>query len=191
MLVADVSGHGVPAALIASMVKVAFVAQSAHADDPALVLAGMNQIFCGRLERQFITAAYVYIDVIRERLRYGAAGHPPALLVNRNGDVDEITENGVVLGQFPEWPYASIEREFRSGDRLILYTDGVIEATDEQGRFFDPERLRTFAGSGLDRSADAFVGALVNRISEWSGRTAARGFDDDVTVVVVDRASRS
>jgi phosphoserine phosphatase RsbU/P len=192
VLVADVSGHGVPAALIASMVKIALVAQSPHADDPALVLAGMNQIFCGRLERQFVTAAYVYIDVIHERLRYGAAGHPPALLVNGNGDINEMAENGVMLGHFPRWTYTSIEREFRPGDRLILYTDGLIEATDQQGRFFDPERLRAFTCSGLDRrSADAFAGALVSHVSRWSGRTAARGFDDDVTVVVVDRLPHS
>jgi sigma-B regulation protein RsbU (phosphoserine phosphatase) len=187
ILVADVSGHGVPAALIASMVKVAFVAQSAHADHPGRVLAGMNAIFCGRLERQFITAAYVYIDVPGGSLRYGAAGHPPALLVNKDAGVDELTENGVMLGHFPEWPYSFIARPFRSGDRLILYTDGVIEATNRMGEFFDPARLRGFASHQSAGPADAFAGALVRHVTEWSGRTSAQGFDDDVTVVVVDR----
>src|SRR5205085_9968832 len=75
ILVADVSGHGVPAALIASMVKVALVAQSAHADDPARVLSGLNQVFCGRLDRHFVTAAYAFLEPAAGRLRYGAAGH--------------------------------------------------------------------------------------------------------------------
>jgi sigma-B regulation protein RsbU (phosphoserine phosphatase) len=191
VLVADVSGHGVPAALIASMVKVALVAQSAHGDDPARVLAGMNKIFCGRLERQFVTAAYVYIDAADGRLRYGAAGHPPALLVHDQGDTEEIAENGVLLGHFPQWTYTFVERAFRPGDRLILYTDGLIEATDTQGEFFDPHRLRALAGTGRDEGADAFADALVSHVTTWSGRTPARGFDDDVTVVVVDRLSIS
>jgi phosphoserine phosphatase RsbU/P len=191
VLVADVSGHGVPAALIASMVKVALVAQATHGDDPARVLAGMNQIFCGRLERQFVTAAYVYIDAIDGRLRYGAAGHPPALLVHVEGGIEEIAENGVMLGHFPQWTYTSIDRAFQPGDRLILYTDGLIEATDARGDFFDSHRLRAFAGTEPDRNTDAFAGALVNHVTAWSGRTAAQGFDDDVTVVVVDRLSSS
>jgi sigma-B regulation protein RsbU (phosphoserine phosphatase) len=191
VLVADVSGHGVPAALIASMVKVALVAQSTHAADPARVLAGLNQILCGRLERQFVTAAYVYIDGIDGRLRYGAAGHPPALLVHDGAGVEEITENGVMLGQFPQWSYTSVERPFRPGDRLILYTDGLTEATDVRGDFFDATRLCAFAHTGRDRSVDAFAGELVSHVSEWSGRTVTRGFDDDVTVVVIDRLPNS
>jgi sigma-B regulation protein RsbU (phosphoserine phosphatase) len=187
LLVADVSGHGVPAALIASMVKVALLAQSPHADAPALVLSGMNQIFCGQLERQFVTAAYVYVDAAADRLRYAAAGHPPALLVSRDGTVDEIAENGVMLGHFPNWPYASIERAFAAGDRLILYTDGLIEASDAHGDFFDCDRLRAFAGRRSNGGADAFAGALVSHVREWSGRGERRGFDDDVTIVVVDR----
>jgi len=190
VLVADVSGHGVPAALIASMVKVALVAQTGHADDPARVMAGMNQIFCGRLERQFVTAAYVYMDAGDGRLRYAAAGHPPALLVRAKGDVEEIAENGVMLGHFPDWTYSFVERTFESGDRLILYTDGVIEATDGHGEFFDGDRFRAFAGTERARDSNAFAGALVNHVTAWSGR-AARGFDDDVTVVVVDRLSAS
>lgn len=191
ILVADVSGHGVPAALIASMVKVAFAAQMPHAENPARVLAGMNQVFCGWLERQFVTAVYVYVDAMDGQLRYGAAGHPPALLVNQEGRSDEIAENGVMLGHFPEWTYTSVERSFRPGDRLILYTDGLIEATDPRGDFFDAERLLAFARTSRAADAGGFADALLSHVSAWSERTAARGFDDDVTVVVIDRVSRS
>src|SRR5262249_20080141 len=148
-----------------SMVKVALVAQSSHADDPALVLAGMNQIFCGRLDRHFVTAAYVYVDALNGRLRYGAAGHPPALLVSRSGDVEEITANGVLLGHFPHGTSQSVERGFREGARLILYTDGLIEATDAHGDFFDRERLHTFARHTSVSTADAFASALVSHVS--------------------------
>jgi sigma-B regulation protein RsbU (phosphoserine phosphatase) len=190
ILVADVSGHGVPAALIASMVKVALVAQAGHGDDPASVLNGMNQIFCGRLERQFVTAAYVFVDTSDGRLRYGAAGHPPALLVNRDGEADDIAENGVMLGHFPDWTYTWVERPFRPGDRLILYTDGLIEASDARGEFFDAERLRAFARSSPTRDSSAFVDALITHVSRWTDPAGSRGFDDDVTVVVVDRLPR-
>jgi sigma-B regulation protein RsbU (phosphoserine phosphatase) len=189
VLIADVSGHGVPAALIASMVKVALVAQSPFGDDPARVLLGMNQIFCGRLERQFVTAAYAYLEPAHARLRYWAAGHPPALLVDAGGRVAEVANNGVMLGHFPDWPYTSIEQRFAAGDRLILYTDGLVEATDERGEFFDAERLCSLARDGRRQSADAFADMLIHGIGAWTGRAAAGRFADDGTIVVVDRVA--
>jgi phosphoserine phosphatase RsbU/P len=189
VLVADVSGHGVPAALIASMVKVAFMSQSDHADDPARVLTAMNKVFCGQLERHFVTAAYAFVDAKAERFRYGAAGHPPAVLVGRGGEVEDVVANGVMLGHFPNWCYTFLERPFLEGDRLILYTDGLIEAANERGEFFDAAGLLAFSRNGHARNAEAFADALVNHVSAWSGRSPARGFDDDVTLVVVDRVA--
>ena len=77
LLIADVSGHGVPAALIASMVKLAATSQRTLASDPAALLSGMNAALHGNTQSQFVTAAYVYLDAQREELRYSAAGHPP------------------------------------------------------------------------------------------------------------------
>ncbi|HEV7676056.1 MAG TPA: SpoIIE family protein phosphatase, partial [Candidatus Angelobacter sp.] len=79
VLIADVSGHGVPAALSASMVKVAIKAQRDWADDPARVLTGLNSILCGNLQGQFVTAGYLYLDPGRGALAYAGAGHPPLL----------------------------------------------------------------------------------------------------------------
>ena len=99
LLIADVSGHGVPAALIASMVKVAATAQRANAVDPARFLAGMNGVLCGNTQEQFVTAAYIHLDSRSGTLQYSAAGHP-AMLLLRQGKVIEIVENGLILAAF-------------------------------------------------------------------------------------------
>ena len=84
LLIADVSGHGVPAALIASMVKMAAISQKAQADHPAALLAGMNSALCGNTQGQYVTAAYVYLDAHARELHYSAAGHP-AMFLLRSG----------------------------------------------------------------------------------------------------------
>ena len=94
LLIADVSGHGVPAALIASMVKMAATSQRDNAADPARLLAGMNAALCGNTQKQFVTAAYVHLDSISGTLRYSAAGHPPMLLLRR-GEVKEIVREWI------------------------------------------------------------------------------------------------
>ena len=129
VLVADVSGHGVPAALSASMVKVAIHAQSERVRNPAEVLSGLNSILCGNLQGQFVTAAYAFIDVAQQQLSYSAAGHPPLLLWRaREAKVQSIEENGLILGLFPGCEYKTLNCTFDGSDRFLLYTDGLIEA---------------------------------------------------------------
>ena len=99
LLIADVSGHGVPAALIASMVKMAATSQRANANNPAELLSGMNAALCGNTQNQFVTAAYVHLDSEAGELRYSAAGHPPMLLL-RAGEVTAVEENGLMLAVF-------------------------------------------------------------------------------------------
>jgi sigma-B regulation protein RsbU (phosphoserine phosphatase) len=118
ILIADVTGHGVPAALIASMLKVAFAGQISHARVPARVIAGLNQALCGKFEDHFVTAAYLYVDLDTKILRYAGAGHPPLLFRSHsNGGAQAIEQNGLFLGMFPEAEYSSIEIPVRAGDR--------------------------------------------------------------------------
>ena len=97
LFIADVSGHGVPAALIASMVKMAAISQRECATHPAQVLTGMNRTLFGNTQGQYVTAAYASLDADGELLYYAAAGHP-AMLLLREGKVTEISENGLLLG---------------------------------------------------------------------------------------------
>jgi hypothetical protein len=186
ILVADVSGHGVPAALIASMVKVAVSSQVEHAHDPGRVLQGVNQILCGSLERQFVTAAYVFIDLEARRLTGATAGHPPVLLWSAgDGRLVELGASGILLGHFPDAEYTPVEHQIADGDRVVLYTDGVIEATNQQGEFFDPQRLREFVVGYPGGPSETFCGALLGHLSSWCERGPhTGGFEDDITFVV-------
>src|SRR6201994_2411798 len=100
ILVADVSGHGMPAALIASMLKIALSSQVGHAADPAKVLLGLNETLCGKFQHHFVTAAYVFIDMEGGTLTYAGAGHPPLLLWGGPDGVRSVEENGLFLGKF-------------------------------------------------------------------------------------------
>ena len=109
VLVADVTGHGVPAALIASMVKVALASQQSCADRPAQVLTGINRALCGRLAGRYVTAAYLFVDDRAGVVRYAAAGHPPMLQMGAARGVRRIEENGVLLGFLEDADYADTE----------------------------------------------------------------------------------
>jgi sigma-B regulation protein RsbU (phosphoserine phosphatase) len=183
VLVADVSGHGVPAALIASMVKVALAAQQDRAGRPAAVLSGMNDALCGRLGGQYVTAAYLYIDVAAGLVRYAAAGHPPLLRAARAGaPVQEVQQNGLPLGLMEVSPYEETESALVGGERFLLYTDGLIEAANDADDEFGLERVKATIAAGIGRSSEAALDSLLGAMDAWSGRPAR----DDVTLVLVD-----
>lgn len=180
LFIADVSGHGVPAALIASMVKMAAVSQQLNASHPAQLLTGMNAALCGNSQDQFVTAAYAYLDAESSQLRYAAAGHP-AMLLLRAGTVSEIAENGLILAASAGAAYSEITLPLVPGDRLLLYTDGLVEARNAEGKLLGDEAfMATFAAtSGLspEQAADRLIAAA----QHW-----AKTQDDDLTVIVCD-----
>jgi phosphoserine phosphatase RsbU/P len=183
ILVADASGHGVPAALIASMVKVALAAQREHADRPAVVLSGMNKALCGHLAGQYVTAAYLFIDTCSRVIRYAAAGHPPMLrAARRDGSADELEENGLMLGFVEGTPYSEVEQPLRPDDRFLLYTDGLIEAANAADELFGLDRLKATLAAAAGLQPHAATDALLTTVDTWSGQPPA----DDVTMLLVD-----
>jgi serine phosphatase RsbU (regulator of sigma subunit) len=184
ILVADVAGHGVPAALVASMVKLAFATQSAEAHDPAALLTSMNRVLCRHVERAFVTAVYAVVDTARATVTSANAGHPSLLVGRADGRVEAIDERGLVLGFFDQAPYANAERPLFAGDRILLYTDGVPEAQNAHGEFFDSDRLRAWLAR--DGDAASIAESALRDLRRFRG---ADGFDDDVTLVVARCAS--
>jgi serine phosphatase RsbU (regulator of sigma subunit) len=186
ILVADVSGHGMPAALIASMLKVAFAGQVDSARDPVKVLSGLNATLYGKFQRHYVTAAYAVIDMEKQSVCYAGAGHPPLLLRDgASGEVRRLLENGLFLGYFPDVQFASIESPFRPGDWLLLYTDGISEMMNPAGDLFGFKRLSRFLAEHAISPAAQFAGNLLDELATWSGHDTGREAEDDLTLLAV------
>ena len=174
-LVADVSGHGVPAALIASMMKIAVSSQSRFAHEPATLLREVNRTLRGEVRRVFVTATYLYFDMERRCVNVANAGHPPPLLL-RDGEIRELGPHGVVLGRF-DATYSSESLDLQPCDRIVAFTDGVTEALNARGEAFGEERLRELIRGG------ATAQDIARRVREWRDEKSEA---DDVTLLVAD-----
>lgn len=186
VLVADVSGHGMPAALIASMLKIALAAQSEWADDPAKVLTGLNQSLCGKFHDHYITAVYVYLDMDKRRMRYAGAGHSPILMFDGvTGQTRELDENGFFLSWVADATYNAREIPLGKGDWIILYSDGITETVNRIEEEFGRDRFRAFVEANSYLPPEEFADKVLTDILKWSGRTQAEEPDDDVTLVAL------
>jgi sigma-B regulation protein RsbU (phosphoserine phosphatase) len=179
ILVADVSGHGVPAALVACMLKVCFAAQRNNAADPAAILSGLSLMLRGSLGGQYLTAACAAIDMKAHTITYAGAGHPPTLLARgTTGELVLLAENGLFIGPFPNAAYANISVRFSSGDSLLLYTDGITEASDSNGEEFGGDKLGQFLLQSNGFEPAVILDRLFEQITTGSQQ-------DDLTAVLV------
>lgn len=191
ILIADVSGHGLPAALIASMLQVALTAQIGHASEPGRVLAGLNKALCGKFKQDFVTAAYLFVDMERSFMSYAGAGHPPLLLwQGRIGSASEVSENGLLLGHFPEETYSTVQVPVQPGDRAILYTDGILEARNLSEEMFGVDRFKEFLKDNHELGADQLADSLLGELSRWSEHPKGEDQQDDITVLAIDFSGR-
>ncbi|MEO8217984.1 MAG: PP2C family protein-serine/threonine phosphatase [Acidobacteriota bacterium] len=183
LFIADVSGHGIPAALLASMLKMALATQSDHIREPARLLSALNQLLCGRMERNFITAAYAAIDTKSWTMLVAGAGHPRPLLRRAKESISELRTSGPVLGRFKQAGYDEVSAVLNPSDALVLYTDGLTEMQAKTGEQWGETRL--FNSPSL-RGAEGERGLqdLVREASDWSETDQ---FDDDVTLVILCR----
>ena len=175
VLVADVAGHGVPAALIASMVKVAVSSHARLADDPAALLRELNATLRRDVRRNFVTATYLWLDMDARTVTVSNAGHPSPLLVRGNA-ITELGPHGVLLGRFAAASYEAATIALQPGDRIVAWTDGLTEARNARDEQFGDERLFAMLRAGA--SADAIVDA----VHAWRVADDA----DDLTIVSIE-----
>ena len=186
ILVADVTGHGIPAALIASMLKTAAAAQTHIADQPASVVHEINQRLYQQLDAHLVTVVYAVVDTEARQLAVTNAGHPPPLLRRREtSTVQEIGTADASIGLLADERYGATRIALEPGDRLLFYTDGLIEADSPAGRHFSVEQVKNTLRDRPDADIEDWTDHLIEKVRQWTGRTTL-ALDDDLTLVAID-----
>lgn len=182
LCIADVVGKGMPAALLMSNVQAAVKAVAAEHVPPKALCEHVNRVMYSNIAAgKFITLFYGLLDAASKRLLYTNAGHNLPILVRRDGSQMRLNEGGTVLGVFEEWPYQQGEVTLASGDRVVLFTDGVTEAQDGSGHEFGEERLLNLITEHRTLSATDLHQRVLNAVVEFGGGEV----QDDVTLLVL------
>ncbi|MGA2753120.1 MAG: SpoIIE family protein phosphatase [Terracidiphilus sp.] len=179
--IADVVGKGVSAALLMANVQAAVRAYAGSAESPAQLCAKVNSLLCENLATgKFVTFLYGVLDGEKRTLEYCNAGHLYPILVSQ-GSTRALEHGGAVLGVFPTWEYENAKIEFRAGDRLLLVTDGITEASGADEVEFGEEKLAGAALKESKRTAAEMCDALLNQVTEF----CEAHFQDDATLLVI------
>ena len=183
VVIADVSGKGVPAAILMAFLRASLRAATHIGYATHISMAKVNFLLWESIEsNQFVTAFYGILDAQKRTLAYSNACHNPPLLVNAAGTSRFIDKGEQPLGMFRETRYHQYYLDFEPGDVLVLYTDGATEANSPTGEEFGRERLAQAVKKAYDRPAREMIASLQMEILEW---TANAGSNDDVTFFVI------
>lgn len=186
-VIADVMGKGLPAALLATMLRTNLHAiVASDVTSPEEILTKINQLMCKDLIKleMFITIVCAWVSADRSEVRTISAGHLSLLLQRAAGDIVEIEGKGVPVGIFPDVIYSSETTVFEPGDRLLLYTDGIIEAVGDDETMFEIERVKEVLKNSRLLSSRETVDQLLYEVARFSGD---RPPSDDRTIVLLSR----
>lgn len=186
LVVADVSGKGIPAALIMATFRAALRSELRRRPARPALMQALNRLLLEpREEARFVTAVFGSLQPGSGRLGYVNCGHNPPLLLRADGRAERLDCGGMALGMLPDAGFVSGSVHLRPGDTLALYTDGVVEPTGAGDEEFGVGRLHdVLKGRGAGRSAAETVLAVVEATRAFTGRDR---YDDDFTLVVVKR----
>jgi sigma-B regulation protein RsbU (phosphoserine phosphatase) len=183
MVIADVSGKGVPAALLMAFLRASLRAAIHIGYAPHISMAKVNYLLWESIERnQFVTAFYGVLDASNKTLAYTNAGHNPPLLMDADGTARFIERGGLPLGMFRDTRYYEYYQAIESGQLLVLYTDGATEAQGANGEEYGRERLEAAVRASRHLSARELITAIQQDVLAW---TDGRGASDDMTFFIV------
>jgi two-component system sensor histidine kinase ChiS len=187
VLIADVTGHGVPAALISSMVKIAYYMSADSLADPSALLEKMNASLIDHIYGRFITAFYAYIDLNEMKMTFSNAAHWPMYLHNKeNGNLRELSVKGRLIGLNRDEKFKNVTIDIKKGERLVFFTDGIVEERNSEGELLDEENLERIIKENPSLSPEQLLDAIFSSIYRWSGRYRQSGLEDDATMLVID-----
>jgi phosphoserine phosphatase RsbU/P len=180
--VADVVGKGIAAALLMANVQAAVKAFAAENVAPSEICVQLNRVLCSNLAPdKFVTFFYCVIDTVARTLRYSNAGHCFPLLHRSGGDAEVLGEGGIVLGILPDSKYWDVTVKLDPGDKVLLFTDGITEATNTLGEEYGEARLRQVLVGDTSSETATVHHKLMREVSDF----CQGNFADDATLVLI------
>jgi sigma-B regulation protein RsbU (phosphoserine phosphatase) len=189
----DISGHGVPAALVTFSVSQALQPHTGctvrHPSDlscghevvpPSEVLKALDAEYPWERFEKFLTIIYIIIDLRQEDLIYSNAAHPPPMVLHSNGSYDLLEKRGTVIGLDGIVPFEDEQRKLRDGDKILCYTDGVFEIMNDKGEIFGEKRFHELVQSLIHLPVHAMLDEILSAIQEFAGGSKVR---DDVSLL--------
>jgi sigma-B regulation protein RsbU (phosphoserine phosphatase) len=184
VLIADATGHGIPAAMVAIMARIAFGEVAPHTTRPGEVLAAMNARLQGLTDDRFVTAFYGMFDRRGRTFTYANAGHPdPLRYVAATGQSQQLSARGFLLGIVPDESYEEKTIRLEPGDRLCFHTDGLLECANEIGWTFGGDRLERYLSTFGHRTATELMHDLLVELAKFRGD---HPMGDDLTVLFAE-----
>jgi sigma-B regulation protein RsbU (phosphoserine phosphatase) len=185
LVVADVTGKGIPAAILMADTRGLIHAAADHGDDPADTLARVNRILVSeRASGLFVTVAHARLDTRTGRLILARAGHDPLHVLRADARLEVLEPPGRLIGMVADLDLTALELSLEPGDAFVGHTDGVTEARSEDGSFYGEERFRALLTGLAGTTAAGIVDAVVADVASFRGRAEP---SDDLTLLVVRR----
>lgn len=181
LCIADVVGKGVPAALLMSNLQAAVKAAGPDSLQPSRLAAKLNQAMSQHLAQgKFITFFYGVLDGPARKLTYTSAGHNPPILMRADGSHLRLEQGGAALGLFETWNYEEGQVDLKSKDRLVLFTDGVTEASNMGGEEYGESRLLSLLRDNRGLRATDLQTTIMQAVMQFTGGA----LEDDATLIV-------
>lgn len=183
LFICDVSGHGIVGALLASMVKMALNQWPSFLGEPAVILNAIRDSLLNKMGNHFVTAIAGYVDLDEGKMVLSGGGHPPALVVRSDGSIEIAERTGRLLSHGIEPFFPVSEIRIMPGDKIIFYTDGIIEAENGDGVNLGFDMFFQILQKHRALGPDALCNAVINEVVTFVGSDR---FDDDLTILVMD-----
>lgn len=185
LFIADVSGHGLPGAFLATVTRIALDNISSPGKKPQEILTLLNNVIMDyTVQSNFVTAFSARIDTSSNVMTYSCAGHEPPLLYRKKDQIfQELQTKGMPLGWFDKLKIDENKVQLESGDRVVFYTDGITECRSSSGELFGDERFKQLIENSSDKTPELFSETLIKELELFSDND---NFDDDITMLVFD-----
>jgi sigma-B regulation protein RsbU (phosphoserine phosphatase) len=187
----DICGKGLAAGMWTTHLVGLVGAHTAVTSAPESIVAGVNRDICGMTSAVPLASMFLAkLDPITGLVEYSSAGHPPAFLLRANGELESLSEGGLLLGVLPDAEYVSGSFKLRAGDVLVIYSDGITESLNNAGEEFGyarlEQQLRRAQASAADTtgSADTMLFSVLGAVQDFA---ATRSLIDDMSLVIVRR----